>query len=153
MPLTIVAIFRSLPEAHAASAMLDRSGIDNDIGGSAVASVDPFSALQRGRVELIVDAQDAPAARERLLAAGYAEAVEQVERARRGPVNGMWARNFRVAGLLIALMGVLLWLTEDEPGAATITGLGLLLWAIGVLGKGRGRRPGDDARAGANDRP
>jgi len=141
VPLTAVATFPSLPQAHRARLVLDEAGIDSEIGGEGLGSTDPFSPVyNRGAVQLLVDDNDASAAREALRTGGFGKAVEQAKDEPARPREATGPQHVRFAGLLVILMSILLLLSRGDPVAWVLIGIGLLLAGIGHVGVVRNRQ-------------
>lgn len=131
MPLINVAVFSSLPEAQRATMLLDEALIESFIHDEGQ-SADPFSALKSQPVLLQVDREDQEAAETILRNAGYSKAIEKAI-APPPTHTRTWPQTFRVAGLVIAGVSVLIYFTQDTPIASYLVGAGLVIWMIGYL--------------------
>lgn len=139
MRLIPIAVFPNLPQAHHARVVLDEAEIDSEIGGEGMGSVDPFAPLRRGNVQLLVPEGEADRARTLLQSAGYRPAVARAEKPDQGPRTPTWPRPFRVAGILIIALSLLLLIMRGDPTSYWLIGIGAVLLLAGLLGARRQR--------------
>ena len=95
-------------------------------------SADPFSALENRPVFLRVNEEDRTTAERILREGGYTKAIEKAA-SRSVTRTRNWPQMFKVAGLLIAGVSVLIYFTQDTPIASYLVGAGLVIWMIGYL--------------------
>lgn len=109
--------------------LLDEAEIESFIHDESL-SVDPFSALKSQPVLLQVNEADREAAESVLRKGGYNKAIE---RTAVPEYKRTWPQTFRITGLVIAGVSVLIYFTQDTPIASYLVGTGLVIWMIGYL--------------------
>lgn len=135
MNLVTVARFAALPQAQLAVTVLEQHGVEAfSVDGNM--SVDPFAPLAARGAALQVEPDDAERARALLEQNGFGADVRRAS-TQAAPTAPTWPRPFRLAGGLTLLVAVLLWLTQGDPVAYWLGGIGA---AMLLAGMARGRQ-------------